>query len=66
VQRAIDFYTRQLGFECEHKHLPEFATVALDPLQIHLSGPGASGSRDLPGRRAPEPGLVQSRRAPGQ
>jgi len=56
VQRAIDFYTRQLGFECEHKHLPEFATVALDPLQIHLSGPGASGSRDLPGGVHQSPG----------
>ena len=56
VQRAIDFYTKQLGFACEHKHLPQFATVALGPLQIHLSGPGASGSRDLPDGEHQSPG----------
>ena len=49
VKQAIDFYTTQLGFTLEHQHLPEFATVALGPLKIHLSGPGASGSRPLPG-----------------
>jgi glyoxylase I family protein len=49
VKRACDFYTTHLGFELEHQHLPEFATVALGPLKIHLSGPGASGSRVLPG-----------------
>ena len=49
VQRAIDFYTTHLGFTLEHQQLPMFATVALGPLKIHLSGPGASGSRPLPG-----------------
>ena len=49
VKRAVDFYTGHLGFRLEHQHLPEFATVALAPLKIHLSGPGASGSRPLPG-----------------
>ena len=56
VSRAIEFYTRQLGFRLEHEHLPAFATVALDGLKIHLSGPEASGSRPLPGGRAQEPG----------
>src|SRR6185436_16795474 len=56
VKRAIDFYTTRLGFELEHQHLPEFATVSLGPLKIHLSGPGASGSRPLPGGKAQEPG----------
>ena len=56
VERAADFYTRQLGFQLEHQHLPEFATVALGPLKIHLSGPGASGSRPLPGGRQQEAG----------
>jgi len=45
LQRAIDFYTGHLGFGLEHQHLPEFATVALGPLKMHLSGPGASGSK---------------------
>ena len=49
VKRAIDFYTTHLAFTLEHQQLPTFATVALGPLKIHLSGPGASGSRPLPG-----------------
>ena len=56
VKRAIDFYTTHLGFNLEHQHLPEFATVALGPLKIHLSGPGASGSRPLPGGERQSPG----------
>ena len=47
VKRSADFYTMQLGFTLEHQMLPAFATVALGPLKIHLSGPGASGSRPL-------------------
>jgi glyoxylase I family protein len=55
VKRAVDFYTTHLGFTLEHQHLPAFATIALGPLQVHLSGPGASGSRPLPdgGRQGP-------------
>jgi glyoxylase I family protein len=48
VKRAAEFYTTHLGFTLEHQMLPAFATVALGPLKIHLSGPGASGSRPLP------------------
>ena len=48
VQRAIDFYLQHLGFDLEHQHLPEFATVSLGELNIHLSGPGSSGARPLP------------------
>ncbi len=49
VKRAIAFYTTQLGFIVEHQQLPAFATIALGPLKILLSGPAASGSRPLPG-----------------
>jgi len=56
VQRAIAFYTTHLGFTLEHQQLPAFATVALGPLKLHLSGPGASGSRPLPGDQRQEPG----------
>ena len=56
VKRAIDFYTTHLGFKLEHQQLPAFATVALGPLKIHLSGPGASGSRPLPGGKQQSPG----------
>jgi glyoxylase I family protein len=56
VERASKFYTGTLGFTLEHQHLPEFATVALGPLKIHLSGPGASGSRLLPAGERQQPG----------
>jgi len=56
VKRASDFYTTQLGFTLEHQQLPAFATVALGPLKILLSGPGASGSRPLPGGERQSPG----------
>lgn len=56
VQRAVDFYTNKLGFGLEHEALPAFATVALGPLKILLSGPGASGSRSLPSGASQHPG----------
>jgi glyoxylase I family protein len=48
VARSVAFYTEELGFKLEHQHLPQFATVSLGALEIHLSGPGASGSRPMP------------------
>ena len=56
VQRAVDFYTRQLGFKLEHQQLPAFATVSLGGFNLLLSGPGASGSRPMPDGRRQDPG----------
>jgi glyoxylase I family protein len=56
VARAVAFYTEHLGFKLETQKLPAFANVSLGPLQILLSGPGASGSRPLPDGRRQEPG----------
>jgi glyoxylase I family protein len=56
VARSVDFYTHELGFKLEHQHLPQFATVSLGALKIHLSGPGASGSRPMPDGQQQEPG----------
>ena len=56
VSRAITFYTAQLGFAVKHQQLPMFATLALGPLHLLLSGPGASGSRPMPGGQKQEPG----------
>jgi glyoxylase I family protein len=56
VARSVTFYTQELGFKLEHQHLPEFATVSLGALKIFLSGPGASGSRPMPGGQRQEPG----------
>ena len=56
VARSIDFYTRQLGFKLDAKHLPAFAQVSLGTFKLVLSGPGASGSRPMPDGRSQEPG----------
>jgi glyoxylase I family protein len=56
VARSIDFYTRHLGFTLQHQQLPAFASVSIGDVSILLSGPGASGSRPMPGGRSQEPG----------
>ena len=56
VARAVAFYTQHLGFKLEHEHLPAFASISLGGAYILLSGPGASGSRPLPGGQPQEPG----------
>lgn len=56
VARAVKFYTTHLGFTLGHQQLPAFASISLGGVQILLSGPGASGSRPLPGGQAQEPG----------
>lgn len=56
VARAVAFYTQHLGFTLVHQHLPAFASVALEHVQVLLSGPGASGSRTMPSGRPQEPG----------
>ena len=56
VARAVGFYTEHLGFKLEHQQLPAFASVSLGDTQMLLSGPGASGSRPMPGGQSQEPG----------
>jgi glyoxylase I family protein len=56
VARAAAFYTEHLGFTLEHQQLPAFASVSLAGFTLLLSGPGASGSRPLPGGQSQEPG----------
>jgi glyoxylase I family protein len=56
VTRSVAFYTRHLGFSAGHQQPPAFASVSLGPLQILLSGPGASGSRPMPDGRRQESG----------
>ena len=56
VSRAVDFYTTQLGFSLDDKHLPAFAQVSIPNLKLILSGPGASGSRQMPDGARQEPG----------
>jgi glyoxylase I family protein len=56
VARSVAFYTEKLGFRIDQQHLPAFAQVSVDKLQLILSGPGASGSRPMPDGRQQEPG----------
>ena len=56
VARASAFYTDRLGFKVEHQQLPAFASVSLGGFTLLLSGPGASGSRPMPGGKSQEPG----------
>jgi glyoxylase I family protein len=56
VGRAVEFYTRQLGFKLDHQHLPAFAQVSIGDLKLILSGPGASGSRPMPDGHRQQPG----------
>jgi glyoxylase I family protein len=56
VARSVAFYTQQLGFTLERQQLPAFASVSLGDSHLLLSGPGASGSRQMPNGQPQEPG----------
>jgi glyoxylase I family protein len=56
VSRSIDFYTQQLGLKLDRKHLPAFGQVSAGNFKLVHSGPGASGSRAMPGGQHQEPG----------
>jgi glyoxylase I family protein len=56
VARVAAFYTEHLGFRLEHQQLPAFASVSLGAFTLLLSGPGASGSRPMPGGESQTPG----------
>jgi glyoxylase I family protein len=56
VARSIAFYTQQLGLALDHQRLPAFGQVSVGDLKLVLSGPGASGSRQMPSGTQQEPG----------
>ena len=56
VARSVAFYTQQLGLEVDQQRLPAFAQLSVGGLKLILSGPGASGSRPMPGGGHQEPG----------
>lgn len=55
VDKAVDFYTRVLGFEVL-THFPPFADVARGKLRLLLSGPDSSAGRPMPDGEKPRPG----------
>ena len=56
VNRAVAFYTQQLGFELKHQQGSAFATVSCGGVDVLLSGPGSSGARPLPDGQEQHPG----------
>lgn len=56
IDRAIAFYTNQLGFQLEQRSGSAFASVLLENLRLILGGPGSSGSRPMPNGQTQEPG----------
>jgi glyoxylase I family protein len=56
LDRAVEFYTQQLGFELRHRQGTAFANVSCEGLDILLSGPGSSGARPLADGQQQEPG----------
>lgn len=55
VDRSIEFYTKNLGFKLDRKAGP-VGLISNSGFQMWLSGPGASGSRDLPDGTQQKPG----------
>jgi len=56
VAEALDFYTRNFGFEVGFDAAPAVAEVRRGSLRLLLSGPKSSAARPMPDGRRPEPG----------
>src|SRR5687767_10932330 len=56
LERAVAFYTGQLGFPLRQRAGSAFAMVRVGEVDLWLSGPKSSGSRPMPDGRRQEPG----------
>ncbi len=58
VDKAIDFYTRQLGFKLEMHPAPPFAMLSRGELRLVLSAPNpvGGGGQSMPDGTKPQPG----------
>jgi catechol 2,3-dioxygenase-like lactoylglutathione lyase family enzyme len=56
IDEAIDFYTKQFGFELGQDASPAFAEVVRGNLRLLLAGPKSSAGRPMPDGRQPVPG----------
>jgi catechol 2,3-dioxygenase-like lactoylglutathione lyase family enzyme len=55
MERAVAFYTQQLGFQLEARSGKAFACVTLGKLRLILGGRSSSAARPLPDGRAERP-----------
>jgi len=56
VEKAIEFYTTNFGFELGRNAAPAFAEVLRGKLRLLLAGPESSAGRPMPDGRKPGPG----------
>ena len=56
VDRAVAFYTKELGFELKHQQGSAFASVSCGGIDLLLSGAESSGARPMPDGQQQEPG----------
>jgi glyoxylase I family protein len=56
VNRAVAFYTQELGFVLKHQQGEVFASGSCDGLDLLLSGPGSSGARPMANGEPQVPG----------
>jgi catechol 2,3-dioxygenase-like lactoylglutathione lyase family enzyme len=56
VDKAIEFYTKHLGFTVGLNAAPAFADVLRGHLRLLLSGPTSSAGRPMPDGTKPAPG----------
>ena len=56
VNRAVTFYTEQLGCELKHQQDAAFAAVSCGGIDLLLSGAESTGARPMPDGQQQEPG----------
>jgi glyoxylase I family protein len=56
VNRAVTFYTEQLGCELKHQQGGAFAAVSCGGLDLLLSGAESSGAQPMPDGQQQQPG----------
>jgi glyoxylase I family protein len=56
VDRAVAFYTKELGFELKHQQGDAFASVSCGGVDVLLSGAKSSGAQPMPSGQAQSPG----------
>ena len=56
VNRAVTFYTEQLGCELEHQQGAAFAAVSCGGIDLLLSGVESSGAQPMPDGQQQQPG----------